>query len=554
MYKLSLKGKFAAFGAVAISVSLMTSAGSYYVTNALQSAFHEYENGMQAAQHEARADNFHDAIRGDVYVALHAARAGDTEGLAAVKKQLSEHIETMQKELHSNEELRLSPEGRQALAAVNAQLVPYFKTAQEIIGLAATDKAAAEARLPEILRHFSTLEKSMGTTSDLLEKMASDGMVASQKAAKSGSAVLATVAAVAVAIQLLLCYVLARSILRELGGEPAYASEIVGKIARGDLSVEVTTRTGDTSSLLGAMSQMQKDLRARVLQIRDSAGAISSASGEIASGNADLSQRTEEQASSLEETASSMEELTSAVRQNAENAKQANQLADSASAVAVKGGEVVSHVVETMSSINEASRKIADIISVIDGIAFQTNILALNAAVEAARAGEQGRGFAVVASEVRTLAQRSAAAAKEIKALIIDSVHKVEDGSRLVADAGSTMDEVVTSVKRVTEIMREISAASQEQSSGIEQVNQAVSQMDRVTQQNAALVEEAAAAAESMQQQAETLKRAVSVFTVGAVGRQVSLVSRNAAVGGPATHVSSEATSADLEDEDRRAA
>ncbi|MDE2389249.1 MAG: methyl-accepting chemotaxis protein, partial [Betaproteobacteria bacterium] len=247
-------------------------------------------------------------------------------------------------------------------------------------------------------------------------------------------------------------------------------------------------------------------------KVRTGANQIATASGEIASGNSDLSQRTEEQASSLEETASSMEELTSTVRQNADNARQANQLAAGASEVAVKGGTVVGQVVQTMSSINESSKKIVDIISVIDGIAFQTNILALNAAVEAARAGEQGRGFAVVATEVRTLAQRSAAAAKEIKELISDSVVKVEDGTRLVDEAGATMDEIVNAVKRVTDIMSEISAASQEQSSGIEQVNQAVTQMDEVTQQNAALVEEAAAAAESMQDQTQALTQAVSTF------------------------------------------
>jgi methyl-accepting chemotaxis protein len=255
-----------------------------------------------------------------------------------------------------------------------------------------------------------------------------------------------------------------------------------------------------------------ENLQKLVSEVRVSVDSIGTASKEIASGNADLSQRTEEQASSLEETAASMEELTSTVKQNADNAKQANQLAHSASSVAEKGGAVVQQVVGTMSSINESSRKIVDIISVIDGIAFQTNILALNAAVEAARAGEQGRGFAVVAAEVRNLAQRSAAAAKEIKTLIGDSVEKVEVGSKLVDDAGKTMEEIVNAVKRVTDIMSEISAASAEQSTGIEQVNQAITQMDEVTQQNAALVEEAAAAAESLEEEAQNLTRSVSVF------------------------------------------
>ena len=321
-------------------------------------------------------------------------------------------------------------------------------------------------------------------------------------------------AAAVMSIVMAITFMLSRSIGQQLGGEPAHAAEIVRRIARGDLTAEIDISEVDDRSLLHAMKCMQDQLRQTVNLIQRSADAISSASNQIAAGNADLSQRTEEQASSLEETASSMEELTSTVKQNADNARQANQLAAGASSVAVKGGEVVGQVVHTMTSINESSKKIVDIISVIDGIAFQTNILALNAAVEAARAGEQGRGFAVVASEVRSLAQRSAAAAKEIKGLITDSVTKVEDGTRLVDEAGKTMDEIVSSVKRVTDIMAEISAASQEQSSGIEQVNQAVTQMDEATQQNAALVEQASAAAESMQEQAQQLTRAVAVFKV----------------------------------------
>jgi len=291
------------------------------------------------------------------------------------------------------------------------------------------------------------------------------------------------------------------------------AVAVANAVASGDLTSRIEVNSSnETGRLLQALKTMNDNLIDLVGKVRSGTDQITTASGEIASGNSDLSQRTEEQASSLEETASSMEELTSTVKQNADNARQANQLAVGASEVAMKGGAVVGQVVQTMSSINESSKKIVDIISVIDGIAFQTNILALNAAVEAARAGEQGRGFAVVATEVRTLAQRSAAAAKEIKELISDSVTKVEDGTRLVDEAGATMDEIVTAVKRVTDIMSEISAASQEQSSGIEQVNQAVTQMDEVTQQNAALVEEASAAAESMQEQAQALAQAINTF------------------------------------------
>ncbi|MDX8399975.1 MAG: methyl-accepting chemotaxis protein [Gallionellaceae bacterium] len=290
---------------------------------------------------------------------------------------------------------------------------------------------------------------------------------------------------------------------------------MLGSLAQGDLTDRITNDYQGTFGQLKDDANATSDKLKEILgQIRRSTDTIGTASKEIASGNVDLSQRTEEQASSLEETAASMEELTSTVKLNADNAKQANQLAHSASAVAEKGGAVVQEVVGTMSSINDSSRKVVDIISVIDGIAFQTNILALNAAVEAARAGEQGRGFAVVAAEVRNLAQRSAAAAKEIKTLIGDSVEKVEVGSKLVNDAGKTMEEIVNAVKRVTDIMAEISAASTEQSQGIEQVSQAITQMDDVTQQNAALVEEAAAAAESLEEEAQTLTIAVSVFKV----------------------------------------
>ncbi|MFA9216017.1 MAG: methyl-accepting chemotaxis protein [Sphingomonadaceae bacterium] len=316
----------------------------------------------------------------------------------------------------------------------------------------------------------------------------------------------------AVAISVVAAYIITRGLLKQLGGEPDYTASIAGSIANGDLSVYIDTDSNDKESLLSEMKEMRDSLVDIVGQVRTGTETIGTASREIAAGNIDLSSRTEMQASSLEKTASAMEELTSTVKQNADNAREANQLASAASDVAIRGGKVVSEVVNTMSSIDASAKKIVDIIGVIDGIAFQTNILALNAAVEAARAGEQGRGLAVVASEVRNLAQRSAGAAKEIKLLIDDSVEKVGAGTKLVGQAGVTMEEVVDSVRRVTDIMSEIANASQEQSAGIEQVNHSIIEMDSMTQQNAALVEEAAAAAQSLQDQAAELARVVSIF------------------------------------------
>ena len=313
-------------------------------------------------------------------------------------------------------------------------------------------------------------------------------------------------------VLLTICLLIARSITRPMN----HAIKVAQSVAAGDLSTQIEVRNrNETGQLMQALKDMNASLVRTVRQVRVGTHAIASASNQVAAGNIDLSERTDMQARSLEQTATTMEQLTSTVTQNADSARQANQLAVSASEVAQKGGQVVTEVIDTMGSINQSSRKIVDIIAVIDGIAFQTNILALNAAVEAARAGEQGRGFAVVASEVRTLAQRSAAAAKEIKSLIDDSVEKVEIGSRLVDQAGATMKDIVDSVQRVTDIMGEITAASHEQSDGIDKVNRAIAQMNEVTQQNATLVEEAASVAKSMQDQAGGLTEVISMFKFG---------------------------------------
>ena len=421
---------------------------------------------------------------------------------------IDEAMKVYQSSPHSDDENKLATE---------------FVKAQQVLnknGMLPAIEALRDGRLDAVRQlvagDISTLAPAVTTAVTALRKLQVDGARQEYEEASARSALLRTVMIASIlagmAAAAITGFLLVRAVYRQLGGEPDYAAQVVNAIAAGDLSVAVQTRPGDASSLLHAMKGMQQMLATTVGEIRQSSDTIATASAEIASGNMDLSSRTEQQAGSLEETASAMEELTATVSQNADSAQQAKQLALSASAVAGEGGAVVAKVVDTMSAIDASSRKIVDIISVIDGIAFQTNILALNAAVEAARAGEQGRGFAVVATEVRGLAQRSAAAAREIKGLIDDSVEKVGAGSRLVAQAGSTMEEVVSSVQRVADIVADISAASHEQSAGIGNENQAIIQMDQVTQQNAALVEQAAAAAGSLQDQARALAQEVSVF------------------------------------------
>ena len=406
----------------------------------------------------------------------------------------------------------------------------------QLIDLRRADKTpeAAELLATQAAPAFVDWLASINALIDLEEKLNNDA--AKQARALSGSFLawmlaLLAVAAVAGAGAALF---ISRNLLRQLGGQPDHAAVIAGAIAAGDLSVRIDTAADDRTSLMYAMKGMRDSLVNIVSQVRNGTLTIAQASTEITSGNHDLSSRSERQAGTLEETAASMEELTGTVRQNADNARQANQLAESASRVAQRGGAVVAQVVQTMASINDSSKQIAEIIGVIDGIAFQTNILALNAAVEAARAGEQGRGFAVVASEVRSLAQRSAAAAKEIKTLIGDSVTKVDAGAKLVDEAGSTMEEIVTSVKRVTDIMAEISLASQEQSTGIEQVNRAIGQMDEATQQNATLVGQAGASAVSLQEEAENLARLVSLFKLETAGAQRTARGSRTALAAPA--------------------
>ncbi|OWY28644.1 methyl-accepting chemotaxis protein [Herbaspirillum robiniae] len=439
----------------------------------------------------------------------------DAERIKALAADATAADKKMNEFLARLREVARTDEDKKFVEAAIAARDTYIPARDKLMALAQAGQVdEAKAYLPQQfmpvqIKYFIALDAMFDYQGGLMDAA---GAAAAQDSA-SARTIINSLAVVALLLAAVVAWLVSRSITRPL----VNAVGVARRVAEGDLTtrVEVTSRD-ETGELMAALKLMNDNLRNIVSRVRTGTDTINHASGEIASGNLDLSSRTEQQAGSLEETASAMEELTSTVKQNADNARQANQLAASASSVAVEGGAVVGQVVETMASINASSKKIVDIIGVIDGIAFQTNILALNAAVEAARAGEQGRGFAVVASEVRSLAQRSATAAKEIKALIDDSVAKVDTGSHLVEQAGSTMTEVVASVKRVTDIVAEISAASTEQSTGIEEINRAITLMDESTQQNAALVEEAAAAAQAMQDQAAQLMEAVSVFKVDA--------------------------------------
>ena len=417
------------------------------------------------------------------------------------------------------ERLADDPEGKALFAQTQAIRTPYRAALDKAFKAKADGDTVEAHRLmaAEVRPRLAALGDTQRKLADHLQGRLDARAAQVEDVFHSGRAQLLALSIAAVLAGIVIMVLIARSITRPL----ARAVGIAEAVAAGDLSIEAgTTGRDEIGQLLRALQDMTGRLAGIVADVRSGTDSITTASGEIASGNLDLSARTEQQAGALEETASSMEELTSTVRQNADNARQANQMALSASEVAVRGGAVVEQVVDTMGAINASAKKMSEIIGVIDGIAFQTNILALNAAVEAARAGEQGRGFAVVAAEVRSLAQRSAAAAKEIKGLIESSSEKVGVGSELVARAGATMSEVVDSVRRVSDVIAEIASASREQSAGIEQVNGAIAQMDQVTQQNAALVEEAAAAAGSMQDQAGALARSVSVFRLpaGAAG------------------------------------
>jgi methyl-accepting chemotaxis protein len=458
------------------------------------------------------ADTLQGAVRSDVLLVLFGASNQDGMQLEAAQKALKQHIEAFNQVMAALQALPVSAEVKEVVTNTLPLVKKYCDRANFLQQQAVTDTVLGQAELPQFEKAFKQLEKQMAVLAEAIKK---DGVASNQRAQQSTEQ-LGIQTGIALSVATLVLIVGSLWFSNYLAKPMVYAVQIAEQLSRGDLSGQVVAVGNDeTVHLLNAMARMQASIGDIVGNVKRSADGVATTSSEIAQGNQNLSNRTENQAGALEQTAANMDELSLAVKQNAENARQANQLAMSASIVAVQGGEVVTQVVNTMKGINEASIKISDIISVIDGIAFQTNILALNAAVEAARAGEQGRGFAVVASEVRSLAGRSAQAAKEIKALINASVERVEQGSTLVNQAGITMSEVVTSIKRVTDIMCKISAASDEQANGVALIDQAVTQMDQTTQQNAAMVEEMAAAANGLTSQAQDLVQIVAAFKLG---------------------------------------
>jgi methyl-accepting chemotaxis protein len=505
---MKLGGKLLVAPLVAIAFLVALAGAGYYAMTLQQSAADNFYTGVftryrTAVEAEAAVGRVHAGI----YRLLSISEAFGADHITKEQANFKRQLTAAQDSLK-----RLTTEGdaeRKQVSAAVQKLSEYMKAADLAIELGSVDANTGAAAMQTADQAFIEMSRNLASVVEAERKVAEQIFEDTRASARRTLLGMLLLALAAIVIALLTAALQARNIVRRL----TRATTAAEALARGDLTARASADSGDeVGQMLGALGNSSTQLAQLVGSVRHTTDAVSAASSEIARGNQNLSERTEQQASSLEETAATLEQLTATVRQNAESAHQASQLATVASGAAGKGGQVVEQVVETMDGITGASKKISEITSVIDGIAFQTNLLALNAAVEAARAGDQGRGFAVVASEVRNLAQRSAAAAKEIKALIDDSVRRVESGSKLVGQTGAAMGEIVSAVKSVTEIIDRIRIASQEQSGGIDQVNQAMSAIDGVTQQNAALVEEAAAAAASLQEQAQNLVAAVVAF------------------------------------------
>ncbi|MEJ8839603.1 methyl-accepting chemotaxis protein [Ramlibacter sp. AN1133] len=511
-FQLTIARKLTGLALLALLFVITVGATGYVATSYQEASSAQMLQAETALKSQMEADMAHDALRADVLAALMAGQDATSDAADAIRKDLQEHATLFEGGLHRLEAMELDAQTKAATAKVRPALDQYLARSKALVALAFTDRNAAIGQMKEFMATFRSLEKEMEALSTLIEqraRAAHEDSGASSHFAKVAIIVSIAVSAVVLA---LLSWMLSRGIVDRL----RRAVEVARTVAKGDLSSQIDVHGSDEAAqLLQALSQMNASLVDLVATVRQSSENIATGTTQIATGNQDLSQRTETQASNLQQTAASMEQISATVRANADTTRAASDMASTASRSAEASGQAVSQLVGTMAGITEASRRMADIIGVIDGIAFQTNILALNAAVEAARAGEQGRGFAVVAAEVRSLAQRSASAAKEIKTLIETSVQKVQAGEQQAVHAGDSMKDVVEQVQQMTLLLAEISSATQEQTKGIAEVSQAVTQIDRVTQSNASLVEEAAAAAESLSRQAERLVDAVSLFRMG---------------------------------------
>jgi methyl-accepting chemotaxis protein len=508
-FQFTISRKLFALTAAALTFVAAVGTTGFLAAVSLESATAQIQANGEALKHQLQADMAHDALRADVLAALQFGMRDDAAGAAALRKDVDAHAAQFRDSLQALDAMRLDAGTRAAVEHVQPVLAEYLAQSNAIVALALTDKTAALERMDPFMVTFRKVENEMRELSEHIAKRSAATQAAAARTAQLAGAAIVGVMLAALAVLLVVSLLIGRNIVSRVKKAVAIAETV----ATGDLSTRIEVQGNDEAAqLLRALGQMNASLTGLVSTVRHSSENIAAGTVQIASGNQDLSQRTEEQASNLQQTAASMEQISATIRHNAESTRQASDMAAAVSASAARSGGAVSDLVATMAGITEASRRITDIIGVIDGIAFQTNILALNAAVEAARAGEQGRGFAVVAAEVRTLAQRSAGAAKEIKQLIEASVARVAAGERQAGHAGESMAEVVRQVAEMTALIAEISSATAEQSKGIAEVSQAVTQIDQVTQSNASLVEEAAAAADSLNRQASRLVEAVSLF------------------------------------------